>query len=283
VSILRASAVTDQIVLNLAIGAVVSAVLAAVSVRGRSLSLSGGFGAIVIGTAIYGYGGWTWFVVLLSFFFSSTLLTKFRYSTKTAKGVSELKAGARTIWQTIGQGGVAALTAGLALFRPNNSALLAVAFVAALAEANADTWAVELGVLSKRNPRVITDFSKEVPPGTSGGVSPLGEVSAVVGSFFVAIVAAILAVFARAPVALLLVAAVAAVGGEHIDSVLGATVQAVYYCPNCKKETERRVHRCGSTTKHLKGLRPVTNEAVNFVSTGLAAAVAVIMYLLILT
>jgi len=275
--------VTDQIVLNLAIGGVLSTVLAAVSVRGRSLSLSGGLGAIVIGTAIYGYGGWTWFVVLLSFFFSSTLLTKFRYSAKTAKGVSELKAGARTIWQTIGQGGVAALTAGLALLRPNNSGLLAVAFVAALAEANADTWAVELGVLSKRNPRVITNFSKEVPPGTSGGVSPLGEFSAVVGSLFVAGVAAILAVFGNASLVLLLVATIAAVAGEHIDSVLGATVQAVYYCPNCRKETERRVHKCGSATKHVKGLQAMSNEAVNFISTALAAVLAVIIYLLILT
>jgi uncharacterized protein (TIGR00297 family) len=272
--------VTDQTLLNLAIGAVLSTILAAVSVRSRSLSLSGGFGAIVIGAAIYGYGGWTWFVVLLSFFFSSTLLTKFRYSTKTAKGVSELKAGARIIWQTIGQGGVAALIAGLALLHPNDPALLAVAFVGALAEANADTWAVELGVLSKRNPRLITKFSNEVPPGTSGGVSPLGEVSAAIGSLFVALVAGILGVFGSAAVVLLLVATVAAVIGEHVDSVLGATVQAAYYCPNCKKETERKIHRCGTRTKHVKGLQPVTNEAVNFISTGLAAAVAVSIYLL---
>jgi uncharacterized protein (TIGR00297 family) len=243
--------------------------------------LSGGFGAIVIGAAIYGYGGWAWFVVLLSFFFSSTLLTRFRYSAKTAKGVSELKAGARTIWQTIGQGGVAALIAGLALLHANDPALLAVAFVGALAEANADTWAVELGVLSKRNPRLITKFSSEVPPGTSGGVSPLGEFSAAVGSLFVALVGGILGVFGNAPVILLVVATVAAVIGEHIDSVLGATVQATYYCPNCKKETERKIHRCGTHTKHVKGVQPVTNEAVNFISTGLAAAVAATIYLLI--
>jgi uncharacterized membrane protein len=62
--------------------------------------------------------------------------------------------------------------------------------------------------------------------------------------------------------------------------VLGATVQAAYYCPNCKKETERKIHRCGTCTKHVKGLQPVSNEAVNFISTGLAAAVAVTIYLL---
>ena len=106
----------DQILLNLVIGAVASTILAVVSIRARSLSLSGGIGAIVIGTAIFGYGGWRWYVVLLSFFFSSSFLTRFRYAAKTAKGVSEMKAGARTLWQTIGQGGVAALIAGIGIF-----------------------------------------------------------------------------------------------------------------------------------------------------------------------
>ena len=149
----------------------------------------------------------------------------------------------------------------------------------ALAEANADTWAVELGVLSKRNPRLITKFSREVQPGTSGGVSILGELSAVAGSFFVAIIAAVVGVFGGASIVPLLAAAFAAIVGEHIDSVLGATVQAAYYCPTCKKETERRVHKCGAATRHVKGVEAVTNEAVNFISTCLAVAVGVIMYL----
>jgi uncharacterized protein (TIGR00297 family) len=270
--------VADQILLNLAIGGVASTILAVLSVRARSLSLSGGIGAIVIGTAIFGYGGWTWYVVLLSFFFSSTLLTRFKYSAKAAKGVSELKAGARSVWQTLGQGGFAAMIAGVAVLLPSDPALLRVAFVSALAEANADTWAVELGVLSKRNPRLITKFSKEVAPGTSGGISGLGELSAVAGSLFVVLVAGVLGVFGNAPVVPLLVAAII---GEHIDSVLGATVQAAYYCPTCKKETERRIHKCGTPTQHVKGFQIVTNEAVNFISTGLAAVVAVVTYLLL--
>jgi uncharacterized protein (TIGR00297 family) len=273
--------VLDQVLLNLAIGAIASIILAVLSVRARSLSLSGGLGAIIIGTMIFGYGGWTWYVVLLSFFFSSTFLTRFRYSTKVAKGVGELKSGARTIWQTVGQGGVAAVISGIALLFAKDPALLAVGFVGALAEANADTWAVELGVLSKRNPRLITKFSNQVPPGTSGGVSGLGELSTVAGSIFVALIGAALGVFGSFPVVLLSVATFAAVVGEHIDSVLGATVQAAYYCPSCKKETERSIHKCGTATQHVKGFQAVTNEAVNFISTGLAAVLAVIICLLL--
>jgi uncharacterized protein (TIGR00297 family) len=271
----------NQVLLNLGIGAVISTILAVVSVRSRSLTVSGGVGAIVIGTAIYGYGGWTWYVVLLAFFFSSTFLTKFRYKAKTAKGVSELKSGARTIWQTVGQGGVAAIFAGIALLFPINPALPAAGLVGSLAEANADTWAVELGVLSKRYPRLITKFSSLVPPGTSGGISSLGELSAVAGSLFVALVAGSLGVLGSTPLLLVTATAVGAVVGEHLDSVLGATVQAAYYCPQCQKETERKIHRCGTRTKHVKGFEIITNEAVNFISTAIAAALAIILYLIL--
>jgi uncharacterized protein (TIGR00297 family) len=138
-----------------------------------------------------------------------------------------------------------------------------------------------LGVLSKRNPRLITKFSTNVPPGTSGGVSTLGELSALAGSFLIAIVAGVLGVLGNTPVLLVITTALAALVGEHVDSVLGATVQAAYYCPLCQKETERRVHGCGTLTNHVKGSQIMTNEAVNFISTAAAAAFAVILYLLL--
>src|SRR5262249_3152460 len=34
--------------------------------------------------------------------------------------------------------------------------------------------------------------------------------------------------------------------GSLFDSWLGATYQAMYYCPACQKETERHIHSCGS-------------------------------------
>ena len=35
--------------------------------------------------------------------------------------------------------------------------------------------------------------------------------------------------------------------GALFDSLLGATVQSIYYCPTCQKETERYpLHSCGT-------------------------------------
>ena len=271
----------NQVFVNLGLGAVISTILVVVSVRSRNLTGSGGVGAIVIGTVIYGYGGWTWYGDLLAFFFSSSILTKVRYQAKAVKGVNELKSGARTVWQTIGTGGVAAFFAGVGLLFHGEPALLAAGFVGALAEANSDTWAVELGVLSKRNPRLITRISSDVPPGTSGGISSLGELSAIAGSLLVAFVAEALGVFRSAPLLLVTATAIAAVVAEHLDSVLGATVQAAYYCPQCHKETERKIHRCGARTRHVKGFEIMTNEAVNLVSTAIGATLAIILYIIL--
>ena len=55
--------------------------------------------------------------------------------------------------------------------------------------------------------------------------------------------------------------------GSLVDSLLGATCQAVYRCPRCGTDTERRVHSCGARTVHVRGLRWLDNDAVNALST----------------
>ena len=63
--------------------------------------------------------------------------------------------------------------------------------------------------------------------------------------------------------------------GTTCDSLLGATVQAMYYCPACQTETERRIHRCGTPTQPLRGFAWMYNDAVNFLATACGSAVAI--------
>ena len=79
------------------------------------------------------------------------------------------------------------------------------------------------------------------------------------------------------------IAAAAGLAGSLVDSLLGATVQGIYWCDGCQKETERRVHTCGEATKPLRGWRWLNNDLVNFVSSvagGLLAAVLGLVFLL---
>ncbi|TMD29298.1 MAG: DUF92 domain-containing protein, partial [Chloroflexi bacterium] len=71
----------------------------------------------------------------------------------------------------------------------------------------------------------------------------------------------------RSLAALPLIALVSGLAGSMVDSFLGATVQAMYYCPHCQKETERRIHSCGTETQHLRGVAWLDNDAVNFIAT----------------
>jgi uncharacterized membrane protein len=52
--------------------------------------------------------------------------------------------------------------------------------------------------------------------------------------------------------------------GSLADSLLGATIQAIYRCPSCNKETERYpVHTCGSQTQLVRGYSWLDNDWVN--------------------
>ncbi len=52
-----------------------------------------------------------------------------------------------------------------------------------------------------------------------------------------------------------------------VDSILGATMQAMYYCPACEKETEQRIHNCGVWTRPMRGVTWLNNDVVNFIAT----------------
>jgi len=62
--------------------------------------------------------------------------------------------------------------------------------------------------------------------------------------------------------------------GALFDSLLGATVQAIYYCPACQKETERNpVHSCGTETTQIRGWTWLGNDWVNFACGGFGVIV----------
>src|SRR5579884_598632 len=63
---------------KLALGLIFSGAIALLAYRRRSLSRSGGAGAVASGTTIFAAGGWTWGLSLVVFFVSSSLLSHFR-------------------------------------------------------------------------------------------------------------------------------------------------------------------------------------------------------------
>jgi uncharacterized protein (TIGR00297 family) len=160
-----------------------------------SLSWNGMVGAVVVGTLVFAFGGWIWGLLLVAFFVSSSLLSAYRTEDKRSVSQQFAKGGARDVWQVLANGGVGA---GLAVTYWLSASLWPWgAFVGTMAAVTGDTWATELGVLSKRKPRLITTW-RLVEAGTSGGVSLLGSAAVLVGSTAIGVLAALLLMGYRA-------------------------------------------------------------------------------------
>lgn len=254
---------------QLLLGFLLAVVIALVAFLARSLSRSGALAAVLIGTVIFGLGGWSWAAVLLTFFVSSSLLTRLFKKRKAPLNEKFDKGGQRDAGQVLANGGLAAIFAGLHFFLPQ-AAWTWIAFTASLAAVNADTWATELGTLNPDPPRLITTL-KEVEPGTSGGISVYGLLASLAGAGLVSLVALLVQPSADWLTFLLLVS-LAGLFGSLFDSLLGATLQAIYFCPHCQNETERHpLHTCGNATVLIRGIPWLNNDLVNL-GCGLAGA-----------
>jgi len=66
--------------------------------------------------------------------------------------------------------------------------------------------------------------------------------------------------------------------GSLFDSFLGATIQAIYHCSTCNKETERHpLHTCGTPTTLKRGWPWLDNDLVNLGCSLFAVLVALII------
>ncbi|MFN8501949.1 DUF92 domain-containing protein [Kouleothrix sp.] len=233
----------------------------------RSLDASGWAGAILTGTLTFGFGGWTWGLTLITFFITSSMLSHFRQAQKQRlAGEKFEKGGRRDLWQTLANGGAGALLA-LAYGLGGEPAALLACFCGVMATVTADTWATEIGVLSPAPPRMITS-GRVVEPGTSGGVTAYGLLASLAGALLIGITALLLARAERGAWLLALVpaAALGGLAGSVADSLIGATVQAIYRASS-GGETEHRTGPDGRALPEIRGWRWVNNDVVNFASS----------------
>lgn len=262
--------------MQLSLGFLLALIIAFLAYKVRSLNKSGAIAAAFTGTIIFGIGGWDWAVLLLTFFFTSSALSRAFKKRKQRLDEKFSKGHERDAGQVFGNGGIATFFAALHFFFPE-SILPWVGFSAALAAVNADTWGTELGVLDAHPPRMITNLKKIVEKGTSGGISLMGTLAALAGSALIAFLASVL----TDNWSLFPLITISGLAGSLFDSLLGGTVQAMYYCPADKKETEKHpIHTCGTETVHIRGWKWLDNDWVNFACGAFGVGMAMVFILI---
>ncbi|WP_195270089.1 DUF92 domain-containing protein [Eubacterium sp. 1001713B170207_170306_E7] len=251
----------------LLLGALLSAIIGFAAYKKNALNSSGFAAAVVLGTVVYLCGGLLFWLTMIAFFISSSLLTFIKSSKKeTAQRLNE-KGGRRDAVQVFANGAPAMAAAILFWFYQNPVFL--IIFAASFASSNADTWASEIGVLNRKPPVSIIGF-KPMEPGTSGAVSPLGMAAAFAGALFIALVFCLSGGLVWGLPVLrfswVLIITVSGFLGCLTDSLLGAVVQAQYRCVSCGRLTEKTVHH-GENAVLVKGFKVMNNDMVNFLSS----------------
>ncbi len=201
--------------------------------------------AFIIGAVIGIFGGIMWLILLLFFLVTSFGATKYKYSLKKERGVSEGKIGERHFKNVLANG-LAPTVIALISFEDfhfiEEKWMAEITFVAAISVAASDTVASELGVFSDRT-YIIINPKKRVKPGTSGGVSLLGQSWALIAATYTALMGFLVLFLIPEilpnniigisinkppfpnPFLLIIIPLIIGFVGCQIDSVLGATME----------------------------------------------------------
>jgi len=175
----------------------------------RFLDPLGAFAASYLGILVIWVQGIKFFIMLLLFFFIASIFTFVDVEYKRSARVGEPETG-RGINPVMGKG---LLPCFFAIY--GNVPL----FVGCLSVALADTLATEIGVFHPK-PKLILGL-RQVPPGTRGAVSWLGELGALFGALLVGGMSILLL---QSENIMLVVALVAGLIGSFVDSILGASM-----------------------------------------------------------
>lgn len=213
------------------------------SIAAKKLTPLAAFTGFVCGFLIYRGGGYTGVLLLTVFFLCGTLATSWgrRQKQYLDRAGDEVQ---RKYTQVLANAGAATLLAVLSLIFPIYSLWFNLMLAASLASATADTLSSELGMLYGKNFYNCLSFRKEAK-GLDGVISLEGTLLGMLG----AVLIAALYTIGKGIDLRFLIIVFAATAGNFSDSLFGATFE-----------------RQGK----------LNNDAVNFLSTVIAAGIALL-------
>ena len=142
-------------------------------------------------------------------------------------------------------------------------------FLASIAAANSDTWATEIGKLSRARPIDIIS-GRSLNKGESGGITFIGLLGAISGSLIIAIIG----YFLNMNTSYLIIVFISGFLGSLFDSILGSTLQSRFILMDGKTIKEEKEQ----DSYLYSGLLYVNNNSVNFLCTLSAPIFFILLY-----
>lgn len=230
---------------TLPLAASVNAVVAAAGYRAHTVTVAGAACGALLGTIVLVCAGWQGWTLLLATFGAAVATSRMGLQRKQRLGIAEARGGRRGAGNAFANTGIAAIAALMAVVTYAHDLAL-LAFTAALVAGASDTVASEIGKAWGKRTFLLTTL-RAAAPGTSGAMSLEGTAAGVGSAALLALAACALGLI---PLDLVLVVIAAATVGALVESALGATLE----------------HR---------GV--VNNDVLNFINTGVAAFVAILL------
>lgn len=185
--------------------------------RKRVIDKSGFLASLLVGIVVITSLPLIWFVPLFMLFALGGITARYKWDIKKELGVAERKEG-RSYANVLGNGLVPIICALSYLL--THSDIFLFAYLASVAEACGDSVATEIGELSKKKPRLITNF-RPVRIGTSGAISLKGEIA----GFLAILLTVIFPSLFLFNFKMFIIPLIAAFIGIHIDSLIGAILE----------------------------------------------------------
>ncbi|MEG0286838.1 MAG: DUF92 domain-containing protein [Vagococcus sp.] len=246
----------------LAIGLIGSTLLSLTGYHFKAISFDGIFTTIITGTIIALSGNLAiWSSII--FLFGSSLAIKlfksifFPSSLELEKQVHE-KLNARDSFQILANTLPATLC--IIAYLITNNTTFVLAYLTSIAAATADTWASEIGILSKRKTFDLRSFTV-ILKGISGGISLLGTLASLVASICVVFLFLFFNLFHTISIDSNQYIIIISLGflGSLVDSFIGSFFQGLFKNSN-QELTDKKEHN-----QLVKGFTWLNNDAVNII------------------
>lgn len=241
--------------LGLFIYMIISTMILATAYKVKSITPDGIVAAFLTAITLYALGGPWIGISLLVFFILGSGVSKLKNQEKIQSELLQEDSGPRNWKQVLSNSLPACILVWLAYIYPEKEYLLLPAF-AVFSAAAADTFSSEIGMMTKG--RVFNILNgKPMASGLSGGVSFMGLGAGILGSI-------LLSVFALPQFGLIGMVIIAILGfiGTIMDSIIGVVLQRKYI----GSQGQLQDKPTDLQGKPEKGLRIITNNAVNFIT-----------------